>query len=139
MKPPRSGEAPDDAPAHDVGQMSDMHPLTRRWGHIGEALGLDVSGPVEIRIGAAVVRVPVLVRGFGAPNGMLVTDRFDDVRHFTGELVRAGFGYSVMSAGGPEYDREATIEVLSDWGWAGDPDRAPEWLGEAYPESAGSP
>jgi hypothetical protein len=61
---------------------------------------------------------------------MIVVDRFDEIRGNHSELVKAGYGYSVLSNLSPseDYDLDTYIEMFSDWGWASCNERRPDWM-----------
>lgn len=60
--------------------------------------------------------------------GNLIFRSFEAIQGDDRELIALGYGYSVMGIPTQPYDREAMIEVLSDWGWTGNPFQAPSWL-----------
>lgn len=105
--------------------------LLAKWKQAAGDLGIDVAGPLEVPLpSGARVRVPVLVRCFGAPEGMLVLSDYALVKDWTDEIVQAGYAYSIMSEpeAGEEYARDVLIEVLADWGWRGSESEKPVWL-----------
>ena len=61
---------------------------------------------------------------------MLVVADYDNLEGCADELVEAGYGFSVMDEPGndEDYDREAFVGVLADWGWSGDVSASPKWL-----------
>ena len=107
-----------------------MWTYIQAWQRAADALGVAIEGPLQITISEGfVVDVEMLVRGFGAPVGTIVTPlseqwqgRFDGLRAHG--LTASSFGpYNV----GEECCVEDMIDVLSDWGWCGD-GPAPLWL-----------
>lgn len=60
----------------------------------------------------------VRIRELGGPNGMLIFENYDDVRLCTDEVVRAGYGYSVLDEPrhDEKYDLASFREMFSDWG-----------------------
>lgn len=64
------------------------------------------------------VRVPLLLRHFGAERGMLITTEYDVIEDVAEELIDEGFGYSILDEprGDESYDRDAFMEILDDWG-----------------------
>ena len=96
------------------------------------ALDLDVliEGPTSIALGDRTLNVPLIVRHFGAANGMIVVSSYAEISEYTEDLLQRGYGYSVMSPprSDTEYNRESFIHLLSDWGWSGRPMDAPDWL-----------
>jgi hypothetical protein len=48
-------------------------------------------------------------------------------------VIKLGYGFSTLTEPDRAYpfnaeEKEAFIEMLSEWGWSGDPDEEPEWL-----------
>ena len=115
--------------------------LRVHWQKAAEDLGLHVRLPFELVLGPGVrIRVPILIRDFGGPKGMLI---IPDAVHgesvkdeWLEEAVRAGYGFSVMSEplAGERYDRDGYIEVLADWGWYGPERDKPAWLDRVSPQ-----
>ena len=111
--------------------MKEGHGLAEHWRAAAADLGIEVVTPFGCSTSSGTaLRFPVLVRGFGAPRGMLIHTRWAQLEDVKDELVRAGFGYAVMSdpREGGTYRREVMIDVLADWGWSGAPERRPAWL-----------
>jgi hypothetical protein len=99
---------------------------------IAERLDLDVDVDVGIPLPEGQVVAPVVLRRFGARNGMVLVAKYDDVRAHTNSLVDAGFGYSTLGEPKAEdFDVNGVIEMLRDWGWTGD-GPSPTWLCEDY-------
>jgi len=114
--------------------------LPAKWKKVANDLGLDVVAPFELILASGVrARVPVLIRHFGGPKGMLiVADYSDSLRTgWAEEAVQAGYGFSVMSEpeAGEEYERDVSIEVLADWGWHGPVSERPAWLTHVDPQA----
>lgn len=101
------------------------------WTRAAEDLGFEVTGPFDVALPSGFrFQVPVLVRFFGGPEGMLVLSDFKVVKDRTDEIVQAGYGFSVMSEpkAGDRYERDGFIRVLTDWGWHGLQSKKPDWL-----------
>ena len=73
-----------------------------------------------------VLRIP----DFGAANGMLIFREYDDVRKWTQQLDRAGYGFSVLDEplSREEFDLQSFKEMLIHWGWSGDAESRPMWM-----------
>jgi hypothetical protein len=100
------------------------------WLDAADDLGLEVVSPFELALltGARIGAI-ALVRRFGPANGMLIIEDFELVRDHTDALRRESYGYSTFDEGQlGNYERRAAIEMLSDWGWSGDPEQAPSWI-----------
>lgn len=105
--------------------------LLTRWNSIASDLKLDVQAPFFLELKNGVLaQALLLVRNFGAENGMCIFGDYEDVRSIEDELVQMGYGYSVLSSYSAEYDRDSTIRMLSEWGWSGDPECVPPWCVE---------
>lgn len=105
--------------------------LPALWKEAADDLGFEVVSPFELVLGSGVrIRVPLLVRHFGATKGMLILSDYAAVANWIDEVQQAGYGFSVWSEPDPEasYDRAGFIEVFLDWGWAGPESEKPAWL-----------
>ena len=95
-------------------------------------LGLEVVNNFTIKTsnGHEIV-IELLLRNYGAKNGMCVVTDFSIVRNHLDELNEKGYGYSTLSelADNDSIDIESTIEMLRDWGWSEETDR-PKWLND---------
>jgi len=112
-------------------QMTSAFSLEDLWRAAALELGLDLVVPFRLVLpSGAEVSARVLVKGFGAKEGMLILSRYDDVRSSVKELAKEGYGFSVMSDPGPgeQFVRQDIVEVLRDWGWSGPPTDAASWL-----------
>jgi hypothetical protein len=67
------------------------------------------------------IKALLLVKQFGAPNGMLILSKNEEQQLYSEEIIRAGYGYSVLSEPlkNEEFDSDDFIELLEDWGWSG--------------------
>ena len=105
--------------------------LASAWERAASLLGLEIAAPfVATLTGGAQVAADVLVRRFGAPNGMLLITDYSKVRHNLDALRGAGFGFSVLEepAEAEQLVLDEFVELLRDWGWAGDPEKEPAWM-----------
>jgi hypothetical protein len=99
------------------------------WDAVAEDLEIYIERDVRISLHGETIEVDVLVKDFGAPNGMLIFSTSDIVREYGERIVEVGYGYSVISSMSFEsYDRESTIEMLIDWGWEANRTRTPLWM-----------
>jgi len=72
----------------------------------------------------------VVLRRFGARNGMVLVAKYNEVQAHASSLVDAGFGYSTLGEPKSEdFDVNGVIEMLRDWGWTG-AGPSPTWLSE---------
>ena len=108
-----------------------MNKLIEIWKKAAQDLGLDLQTPFSLQLPSGTqINATLLVRNFGARNGMLIFTRSQEVWDARSELADQGYGFSVWSVPGMDevYVRNGYIEVLSDWGWAGPPGKKPTWL-----------
>ncbi len=116
--------------------------LFNKWRRIACDLGVAIDEPGDVVLKAgSTIRVELVVRGFGAEKGMLILTDAERVQGRTEEIIGAGYGYSVLSE--PEddrdYDREAVISMLEDWGYGGPESGRPPWLRRNETESNENP
>jgi hypothetical protein len=113
-------------------------PLADRCSRAAEMLKISFVAPFVLTLpSGARVEAEILVKQFGALNGMLILSDSTVVMRESAAITEAGFGFSVMSPGEPgeEIDLSVYIEVLRDWGWAGPPEEQPAWLEPAVTSS----
>lgn len=70
------------------------------------------------------------IEHLGAPNGMLVFHAYNEFRDYAQMLVDAGYGFSVLDEPRPdeELDLASVQDMFRDWGWSGEPEKAPPWM-----------
>jgi hypothetical protein len=103
------------------------------WIKAAEILGFEVIAPYSATLASGTkVIASALVKGFGAPNGMLLVTDYSQVRSHLAALEESGYGFSVLEE--PEstdpFDVEEFAEILRDWGWAGRKEDQPIWFSE---------
>ena len=110
-----------------------MWTYIQAWRRSADALGVDIEGPVQVSLDdGAVIEADMLVKGFGAPIGTLVTPLSGQLR---GKLEALSCcGLTASSFGPYDHGEECSlndmVELLSDWGWCGD-GPPPPWLASA--------
>ena len=106
--------------------------LVVSWEKAAQDLHLDIISPFALILkDNTKLEIEVLLKSFGAKNGMLIISDFNIIKNNIEEIRSLDYGYSTMSIPkNDEYDRQSTIEVLQDWGWSGDPKDKPQWLEE---------
>jgi hypothetical protein len=78
------------------------------------------------------IHADLLVKNFGAQNGMLIITNYSIVKPHLEQIKKFGYGFCVLD--NPDgkivdlYNRKVFIEMLSDWGWSGEKDKKPKWL-----------
>jgi len=96
-----------------------------------EELGLTIERDYEVQLPEqAVLRATARVLHLGGPMGMLVFERYDDVKPLADRLVEAGFGYTILDEPRADepFNLESYMEMTTDWGWSGPIDSKPTWL-----------
>ena len=99
--------------------------------HASEDLGLKVVIPFILNLRQGVqINAQALLPQLGAPKGMIVVSRYDDLHGMANELVNDGYGYSVLDDPSPtdDYDLDSYIEMFSDWGWGAINESKPDWM-----------
>ncbi|MFQ3858023.1 hypothetical protein ACLK29_19105 [Leptospira kirschneri] len=105
--------------------------LQKIWKDAAKNLNLEVEIPFSIILADNLkINVSVLLKNFGAKNGMLIITNYEDVEPYLEKIYEAGYGFSTLSepSENEQYSRKDFIELLSDWGWTGDVNLKPEWL-----------
>ncbi|MEI8327126.1 MAG: hypothetical protein WCH44_17545 [Betaproteobacteria bacterium] len=108
-----------------------MNSTQLAWKRAADELGFKVETPFATQLPSGqVVEAEILAHGFGGKRGNLIFTDYDKVQPFADELLSAGYFFSVVGGSIPneEFDIENYIDVLSDWGWAGDERDRPNWL-----------
>ncbi len=110
-----------------------MSRLQNAWHTAARELDLDIVVPFELKTKTFTVTAEVLLKNFGAKQGMLIVSDHRLVEPFRHQLIKLGYGFATLAE--PERDwpftreeREAFIEMLNEWGWMGKPEDEPEWL-----------
>jgi len=110
-----------------------MSRLQNAWRVAAKELGVDAVIPFELKTKTFTLTAEVLLRNFGEKNGMLVVSDYKAIAPFRDKVIGLGYGFVTMEE--PERDwpftreeKEAFIEMLSDWSWSGPPAEAPDWL-----------
>lgn len=101
------------------------------WQSAAGDLGIEVVIPYQLTLPSGHrLDANLLVRSFGAQNGMLVVREATEVLRLRHELAEAGYGFSVMEpmGHGDSYQRGDLVDLLADWGWSGPPEECPVWL-----------
>lgn len=104
------------------------HTLAEYWRRAATDLGLVVEAPYELVLpSGGKVHADVLLRAFGAAEGMLLVSESASVWPFRDEIVRLGYGFSVIESS-EIYRLDEVRAVLEDWGWSGRESDRPVWL-----------
>ena len=96
-------------------------------------LGLQIEVPcvLELRPDCR-ISAQALLPQLGAENGMIVVRQYDDLCGAADEIVKEGFGYSVLDEPlpGEVYDRDSYMELFLDWGWGNEEttESKPDWM-----------
>jgi len=114
-------------------------PLPPAFAAMRADLGVDITVPFELEIDGERLRFDALIRNFGARNGMVIDRDSKVISEHGARLIELGYGYSCFdfeSWIASPYDRQSTIETLSDWGWSGPASERPEWVLDIEEEEA---
>jgi hypothetical protein len=110
-----------------------MTRLQKAWRTAAKELELDIVVPYKLKTEAFSLTAQVLLKNFGADEGLLIVSDYKIIEPYRDQIIKLGYGFATMEE--PERDwpfdeeeQEAFIEMLSEWGWTGDPDQEPEWL-----------
>lgn len=109
--------------------------LIEEWEAARDDLGIEIVAPYVVDLGdGKKLFVPILIKHFGHKQGMLVVSDFQALKPYEHQLWAMGYGMSVLEEPTDPYDREVMIELLSDWGWTGDPAQKPAWIRDHEPD-----
>ena len=105
-----------------------MNNLLTEWKIASKELGLDlIENPIITFKDGRKISPILILRNFGAINGMIIVINYDLVADYLDEIEMMGYGFSTLNE--PEYpnfERDSFIEMLRDWGWTGK-DSPPLW------------
>ena len=105
--------------------------LLEFWQEAALDLELQLTTPFCLLLASGdIIEAIFLIKKFGADNGMLIFDTYDEIASYRNEIIEAGYGFSVLSEPmvNEKYNKEECIELLADWGWSGDVELQPKWL-----------
>ncbi|MEM7160558.1 MAG: hypothetical protein AAF799_47415 [Myxococcota bacterium] len=111
--------------------MSTDDRVPAHWRRASRDLGFTVVADHPVTLGdGQSLTANLYLPQFGAPRGMLVVYRFDDIEDHVTRLGDDGFGFSTLEPPSDDepYDRESFEDMLRDWGWSADPATRPAWL-----------
>ena len=73
-----------------------MSKLKKLWTKAAEDLQIEIELDFKLVLGAQVtLSSMLLVKGYGAKNGMLIFLSFDQIEKFHSEILDQGYGYSI--------------------------------------------
>ena len=107
--------------------------LIEKWQRAKKDLGIEFVAPYELEIHPGVrIRADLWVPQFGGKEGTLVVTEYSGIEPHLSRIRELGYGFSVLEEPSrPEsYDRATFIDMLSDWGWTGQPEKKPGWVRE---------
>ena len=96
-----------------------LNRFQRHWIALGKAHSLDVSAPFSLQLpDGTELCCDVLLRGYGAANGMLLMTDFSKIRACADQLIEQGYGFSCLSepSNGRLGNSKGLAELLEDWG-----------------------
>lgn len=95
-----------------------------------ERLQIEVVVPFSIDLASgSTIHAQALLPQLGAPNGMIVVNRFPELHGSSRTLIELGYGYSCLSEpkSSAEVRIEDYIEMFSEWGWSSTAGSKPVW------------
>jgi hypothetical protein len=101
------------------------------WRLAAKDLDLEITIPFKLTLSSGYdIEAQLLLKNFGAKNGMIIVNRYDEIENYINEIISNGYGFSVLSqpSENEEYVRNDYVEMLFDWGWCGEEKEKPEWL-----------
>ncbi len=105
--------------------------LMEKWRLIARDLGLNTIVPFQLPTGdQEKLDIPVLLKDFGARNGMLIVTDYSTIEPHLTFIANQGYGFSTLSEPNESgsYDQDSIFELLRDWGWSGAPEKRPVWI-----------
>jgi hypothetical protein len=105
--------------------------LIHMWEIAANDLELEIIAPFMLFLSSNTqIKAEFLLKNFGAAKGMIVIKQYDQVAPYVDEIVKDGYGFSVLDEPGEneKYIRDDFLEILNDWGWSGEKSKKPKWL-----------
>lgn len=93
------------------------------------AVRVQMGFSVQLKSGED-LRAYAHIPSFGAPNGMLVFLRYEDIAPYRDEVLQSGYGFSVLEEPNSNVKLDLAVEkkMFADWCWTGDPCSTPTWM-----------
>jgi len=82
------------------------------WEEAARQFELDIQFNFTLSDGKHTETYELLLKGYGAPNGMIIDQNFNKVQKLEKYILENGFGFSCLALD----SLEAFEEVLMDWG-----------------------
>ena len=76
---------------------------------------LDIESPITLSLRGDSVTFDALIKGFGAKNGMIISENGQLLQSYRNEISSSGYGYSSFNILG-NIELESFNELLDDWG-----------------------
>jgi hypothetical protein len=105
--------------------------LAESWQQAASDMGLEIVSPFRLQMpDNREIEFEVLLKNFGAKNGMLLVSNYSKIEKVMSIILEMGYGCSVLSPSleSYRYSREDYEDVLADWGWSGPAADEPTWL-----------
>jgi hypothetical protein len=110
--------------------LSTLDELATAWLRAAEDLGVSVVAPYQVvdEPSHATLDAIALVSSFGSARGVVVVGRHSRPDPITSIVQAHGQICSFIDEESySRYDRDLFVATLNDWGWHGDPAKAPKW------------
>ncbi len=108
-----------------------MNSLKEEWKIAAKDLKIEIKASFTLFLPSGKkIEAELLVKNFGAKNGMIIITDYDKIKPFVDEITKLNYGYSTLEQPLPteKYNRDYFIELLNDWGWSGDNNKKPSWI-----------
>ncbi len=109
--------------------------LVKMWQTAAIDLKLEIETPFTLLLSSGEeVKGEILLKNFGATNGMIIIMQYDIVSPFIEEIVSMGYGFSVLDEPSEkeQYLQKDFVEILRDWDWHGEKCNRPTWLNKPF-------
>ena len=109
-----------------------MSRLQTAWRIAAKDLGLEIVAPFLLKTERFSVTAEILLKHFGSEKGMLIVSDYKLIEPHHDKIIQLGYGYATLAEPTRDWpftdeEKDAFIEMLSDWGWSG-PGEPPDWL-----------
>jgi len=81
---------------------------------LAEELDIIIESPFALKVGNKIYTFDCLIKGYGAPKGMIIAKNYSSIRPIETELVSLGYGYSCFDMASESI--EVMERALDDWG-----------------------
>lgn len=105
--------------------MNTSESILSTWSRAASDLEFQFISPIVLLDGEIEITCFAHLPQFGSSKGVIVFTEFDDNHCKLAQLQ--GFAYSCIVEQAEQYDRNAFIDMLNDWGWSDSNREPPAW------------